>query len=69
VRPTLVVLAAGESAAALSFRNLPRVAVTSSEDVGVSDLVGAASLLVSEEALDPLAARAGSTPDAEKAKA
>jgi large subunit ribosomal protein L4 len=68
-RPTLVVLAAEESAAALSFRNLPRVAVTRSEDVGVTELVGAASLLVSEGALDALAARAGSIPDAEKAKA
>jgi large subunit ribosomal protein L4 len=68
-RPTLVVLTAEESAAALSFRNLPRVAVTSSEDVGVTELVGAASLLVSEGALGALAARAGSTPDAEEAKA
>jgi large subunit ribosomal protein L4 len=68
-RPTLVVLAAEESAAALSFRNLARVAVTSSEDVGVTELVGAASLLVSEGALGALAARAGSIPDAEKAKA
>jgi ribosomal protein L4 len=64
-----VVLAAEESAAALSFRNLPRVAVTSSEDVGVTELVGAASLLVSEEALDALATRAGSIPDAQKANA
>jgi large subunit ribosomal protein L4 len=68
-RPTLVVLAAEESAAALSFRNLARVAVTSSEDVGVTELVGAASLLVSEGALGALAARAGPIPDAEKAKA
>jgi large subunit ribosomal protein L4 len=58
-RPTLVVLAAEESSAALSFRNLARVAVLSSESVGVTDLLGAASLLVSEPALEALTARAG----------
>src|ERR1700704_983486 len=45
--PTLVVLAAEESAAALSFRNLTRVAVLTATDVGVTDLLAAASLLVS----------------------
>jgi large subunit ribosomal protein L4 len=58
-RPTLVVLGAEESPVALSFRNLSRVAVLSAEDVGVSDLLGAASLLVSEPALKELTARAG----------
>src|SRR5271167_2608496 len=58
-RPTLVVLAAEESFAALSFRNLARVAVLSAENVGVSDLVGAASLVVSEPALAELSERAG----------
>jgi large subunit ribosomal protein L4 len=58
-RPALVVLAPDESAAALSFRNLARVAVRSPEDVGVADLVGAAALLVSEQALDALTARTG----------
>jgi large subunit ribosomal protein L4 len=57
-RPTLVVLVAEESAAALSFRNLARVAVLGAEDVGVSDLLGAASLLVSESALQALGERA-----------
>ncbi len=41
---TLVVLAAEESNAALSFRNLKRVAVLTHESVGVADLLGAASL-------------------------
>jgi large subunit ribosomal protein L4 len=59
VRPTLVVLAADESSAALSFRNLPRVAVLGAEDVGVADLLGAASLVVSEPALSALTSRAG----------
>jgi large subunit ribosomal protein L4 len=57
-RPTLVVLAPDEDDAALSFRNLARVVVLSHEDVGVGELVGAASLLVSQDALDALAARA-----------
>jgi len=63
-RPTLVVLAAEESSAALSFRNLAGVAVLSAEDVGVTDVVGAASLLVSEQALDALAARAANAKEA-----
>jgi len=56
--PTLLVLGDEESFAALSFRNLARVAVLSSEDVGVTDLVWAASLLISEQALEQLSARA-----------
>ncbi|HEY2631285.1 MAG TPA: 50S ribosomal protein L4 [Solirubrobacteraceae bacterium] len=56
-QPTLVVLSAEESAAALSFRNLARVAVLLPENVGVADLLGAASLLVSEAALSDLSAR------------
>jgi large subunit ribosomal protein L4 len=57
-RPTLVVVVAEESAAALSFRNLARVAVLTPESVGIADLLGAASLLVSEAALAELTARA-----------
>ncbi len=65
---TLVVLAADESAAALSFRNLRRVAVLAHENVGVTDLLGAASLVMSQAALDALTARAGIA-GAEPAKA
>jgi large subunit ribosomal protein L4 len=65
--PTLVVLAPEESSAALSFRNIDRVAVLAHESVGVVDLVGAASLVVSQAALDALTARAGGK--AEEAKA
>ncbi|MFI5143414.1 MAG: 50S ribosomal protein L4, partial [Thermoanaerobaculales bacterium] len=69
-QPTLVVLTAEESNAALSFRNLARVAVLTHESVGVTDLVGAASLLVSEPALQALSARAaGGSRTAEEAKA
>ncbi|HEV3323569.1 MAG TPA: 50S ribosomal protein L4 [Solirubrobacteraceae bacterium] len=58
-RPTLVALAPEESNAALSFRNLARVAVLAHEDVGVTDIVGAATLVLSQAALDALTARAG----------
>jgi large subunit ribosomal protein L4 len=57
-RPTLVVVGAEESAAALSFRNIARVAVLTPQQVGVADLLRAASLLVSEAALDDLTTRA-----------
>jgi large subunit ribosomal protein L4 len=59
-RPTLVVLADGEGDAALSFRNLARVSVRAAEDVGVSELVGAASVVFSESALEHLSSRAAS---------
>jgi len=57
-RATLVVVAAEESSAALSFRNIARVAVRTPEGVGVADVLGAASLLISEAALPRLTARA-----------
>jgi len=55
---TLVVLVPDDAAAALSFRNLKRVAVLTANDVGVTDIVAAASLLVSEAALAELTTRA-----------
>jgi large subunit ribosomal protein L4 len=55
---TLVVLAAEDANAALSFRNLKRVAVLTHENVGIADLLGAASLVISQPALDALTARA-----------
>jgi large subunit ribosomal protein L4 len=55
---TLVVLAAEESNAALSFRNLKRVAVLTHENVGIADLLGAATLVISQPSLDALTARA-----------
>jgi large subunit ribosomal protein L4 len=67
--PTLVVLSPEESSAALSFRNLARVAVLTAENVGVADLLGAASLVVSETALEALTARTGKPRSAEEAKA
>ncbi len=56
--PTLVLLDADEANAGLSFRNLERVLVLPVEDAGVADVIGAASLLVSEPALAQITARA-----------
>jgi large subunit ribosomal protein L4 len=64
--PTLVLLAPDEAAAHRSFRNLTRVKVMPVQDAGVADVIGAASLLVSEAALPELIARAvGSSADEE----
>jgi large subunit ribosomal protein L4 len=56
--PTLVVLSDREAAAGKSFRNLARVEVMPVSDAGVADVIGAASLLVSQAALPELVARA-----------
>src|SRR5947209_1074601 len=48
--PTLIVLADDEATVALSFRNLARVNVLPAHEVGVADVVGAASMLVSKAA-------------------
>jgi large subunit ribosomal protein L4 len=56
--PTLVLLDADEAAAGKSFRNLSRVDAMPVEDAGVADVIGAASLLVSQAALPLLVARA-----------
>ena len=54
----LVVLAEEQAQIALSFRNLPRVSVLPATGVGVADLVGAARVLMTEDALSQLTARA-----------
>jgi large subunit ribosomal protein L4 len=56
--PTVVILADEEAAAGKSFRNLARVDVMPVEDAGVADVIGGASLLVSQAALPSLVARA-----------
>jgi large subunit ribosomal protein L4 len=60
--PLLVVLGAEESDAGKSFRNIARVAALPVEEVGVADVVGAASLLISDAALPALVARAVTQP-------
>jgi len=67
--PTLVVLSPAEANAALSFRNIPRVAVLTPENVGVTDLLRAASLLVSEQALSALTERTAKPRSGTEAKA
>jgi hypothetical protein len=67
--PTLVLLHADEADAGKSFRNLARVSVMPVEDAGVADLIGAASLLVSEAALPALVARANGTGALDQAEA
>ena len=57
--PTLVLLTDAEEAAGKSFRNLVGAEAMPVQDAGVADIVGAASLLVSEAALPSLLARAG----------
>jgi large subunit ribosomal protein L4 len=64
----LIVLAAEESSAALSFRNIKRVGVLEVTNVGIADLLGAGSLIVSEAALASLAERATRTRTTEEVK-
>ncbi|HEY8778534.1 MAG TPA: 50S ribosomal protein L4 [Solirubrobacterales bacterium] len=63
-RPTLVVLETEETGALRSFRNIDRVEVSEASAVGVADLIGAASIVVSEKALEVLKARAEDKPRA-----
>jgi large subunit ribosomal protein L4 len=58
-RPTLVVLEAKDTGALKSFRNIARVQVAELGAIGVADVIGAASLVVSEGALEKLKERLG----------
>jgi large subunit ribosomal protein L4 len=57
-RPTLVVLGEEEGAALKSFRNIERVRVAAASAIGVADVIGAASVVVSRDALQRLQERA-----------
>jgi large subunit ribosomal protein L4 len=57
-RPSVVVVTDDQVAAAKSFRNLERVAVTTPDELEVAAVVWARSLLVSEEALETIVRRA-----------
>ena len=65
--PTLILLTNAEAAAGKSFRNLADAEAMPVQDAGVADIVGAASLLVSEAALQSLLSRAGARSDSEEA--
>jgi large subunit ribosomal protein L4 len=56
-QPTLVVIAAEETGALKSFRNIERVTVAEVGAIGVADVIGAASLVISEAALEALKGR------------
>lgn len=56
-RPTLVVLDAEETGALKSFRNIARVTVAEVGAIGVADVIGTASLVLSEKALETLKER------------
>ena len=56
--PTLVVLDPEEVDAMKSFRNIPEVTVMQAGDVTVADLIGHASLVVSQSAIEILSSRA-----------
>jgi large subunit ribosomal protein L4 len=56
-RPTLIVLDAEETGAVKSFRNIARVTVAEVGAIGVADVIGTASLVLSEKALETLKER------------
>jgi large subunit ribosomal protein L4 len=58
-QPTLLVLDTEETGALKSFRNIPKVAVAEVSAIGVADVIGAASLVISEGALEKLQERLG----------
>jgi large subunit ribosomal protein L4 len=58
----LVILTDAHERAALSFRNIDRVSVLPADGVGVVDVIGAAAIVASQEAIDALTERATKTP-------
>jgi large subunit ribosomal protein L4 len=58
-RPSLIVVDGEETGALKSFRNIARVQVAEAGAIGVADVIGAASLVVSEKALERLEERLG----------
>jgi len=57
--PVLVVLALEETGAVKSFRNIDRLRVAEVSRIGVADVIGAGSLVLSKEALAKLEERLG----------
>lgn len=60
--PLVVVVSPEEEAAGLSFRNVPRSAVLTPSEVGVTDLLWARRLLVSQQALEQIVASLSGAP-------
>jgi large subunit ribosomal protein L4 len=65
----LVILTDEHERAALSFRNIARVSVLPAAGVGVVDVIGAAAIVASKEAIDELTERANKVPTRTKAEA
>ena len=68
--PTLVLCDPEEAGVVKSFRNIPKVHVLPVGSAGVADVIGHASLIVSQSALETLEARVGEVermPKAEEA--
>jgi large subunit ribosomal protein L4 len=57
--PTLVILTAEETTVMKSFRNIPRTTVLEVGATGVADVIGAAAIVISEDALKALEERLG----------
>src|SRR3954451_8131911 len=55
--PALIILTNGEIGALRSFRNIPRIRVDDVARIGVADVIGAASIVLSETALKALEER------------
>lgn len=55
--PTLVIISGEEADAAKSYRNIKRVSVVTAHAVGVAEIVGHRSIVISEDALEVLGAR------------
>jgi len=67
--PTVLILTAEETGAMKSFRNLQRVTVLEVGATGVADVIGAASIVISETALKSLEERLAPSATKEKAAA
>jgi large subunit ribosomal protein L4 len=64
--PTLVLVSGDDDAVAKSFRNIEGVTVAQAKAAGVADVIGAASLVVSDDALKELASRASERASADE---
>jgi large subunit ribosomal protein L4 len=67
--PTVLFLAAEETGAMKSFRNIPRITVLEVGAAGVADVIGAASIILSESALRALEERLAPSATKEEATA
>ena len=67
--PTVLILTADETGAMKSFRNLQRITVLEVGATGVADVIGAASIVVSETALKSLEERLAPSDKKEEAAA